>query len=129
MIRAWICEAGGAREVTPAEAMAAVNAGSAHAWIDIEGGDAPGATDARTVSETLEPLHIHPLVLEDMVMEINRPKVDDYGRYLYVVVHAARWDGPRPSLHELDIVVGAAHCVPCLRPPPAAPCCGWRCRR
>jgi len=105
VIRAWICAEGGAREVSAGEAMAAVNAGTAHAWIDIEA-DAHPATDARTVGDILAPLQIHPLVLEDMVMEINRPKVDDYGRYLYLVVHSARWDGQRPALHELDVVVG-----------------------
>jgi magnesium transporter len=106
VLRAWICVPEGTREVSPEEAMAAVTAGTAHAWIDIEGGDGADATDAHTVASVLAPLQIHPLVLEDMVMEINRPKVDDYGRYLYVVVHSARWDGPRPSLQELDIVVG-----------------------
>lgn len=104
MIRAWICADGGAREVTAIEAMAAVNAGTGHAWIDIDADEAP-QTDARSVSDTLSSLQIHPLVLEDMVMDINRPKVDDYGRYLYLVVHSARWEGARPSLHELDIVV------------------------
>ena len=106
MIRGWICDAGGAREVPPAEAMVAANAGTGYSWIDIECGDTPGDNDARGVAELLAPLHIHPLVVEDMVMEINRPKVDDYGNYLYVVVHSARWDGPRPSLQELDLVVG-----------------------
>jgi len=104
VIRAWICADGGAREVTAEEAMAAVRSGTGHAWIDIEADEHP-ATAAHTVSELLAPLQIHPLVLEDMVMEINRPKVDDYGRYLYLVVHSARWEGLRPSLHELDIVV------------------------
>jgi magnesium transporter len=104
VIRAWICLDGAAREVPVAEATAAARTGTAHAWIDIECDEAP-QTDSRSVAEALAPLEIHPLVLEDMVMEINRPKVDDYGRYLYLVVHSARWEGARPALHELDIVV------------------------
>jgi len=40
-------------------------------------------------------------------MDINRPKLDDYGSYLYVVVHSARWEAhERPSLRELDLLIG-----------------------
>jgi magnesium transporter len=100
VIRAWLAAAGAAREVPCEEAMAAVKAGTGYAWIDIEG------DEDRKAAQVLAPLDIHPLVLEDMVMETNRPKVDDYGRYLYLVVHSARWDGPRPSLQEIDLVLG-----------------------
>jgi hypothetical protein len=51
----------------PAEALAALERG-ARAWIDL---DCEGEASAR---RTLEPLAIHPLVLEDMVMELNRPR-------------------------------------------------------
>ncbi len=104
MIRAWICADGGARAVPVGEAIAAVRDGTGHAWVDIEA-EGPPATDAHAAAEALAPLEIHPLVLEDMVLELNRPKVDDYGRYLYVVVHSARWDGQRPTMQELDLVV------------------------
>jgi magnesium transporter len=50
-------------------------------------------------------------VLEDMVVEINRPKVDNYGAYLYLVVHSARWEEERPVLREVDIVVGERYLV------------------
>lgn len=101
MIRAWVADAAGARAADPREAVAAAAAGRANAWIDF---DAEGETAAR---ELLEPLRVHPLVLEDMVVEINRPKVDDYGAYLYLVVHSARWDDERPALRELDVILGS----------------------
>lgn len=100
MIRAWIADANGARATSPEEAMAAVAAGTANAWIDLDAEEEAAAT------AVLAPLHIHPLVLDDMVMEINRPKVDNYGDYLYVVVHSARWDSEKPVLREVDVVVG-----------------------
>jgi magnesium transporter len=99
MIRAWIADAGGARPAEPAEALAGLARGAC-AWIDFD------CEDEASARRTLEPLAIHPLVLEDMVMEINRPKVDNYGDYLYLVVHSARWDQDRPQLREVDIVLG-----------------------
>ena len=99
MIRAWIADAGGARAAEPAEALAA-REGGACAWIDFD------CEEEAVARRTLEPLAIHPLVLDDMVKEINRPKVDNYGSYLYLVVHSARWDQDRPQLREIDMVLG-----------------------
>ena len=99
MIRAWVADAAGARASDPGAALAALG-GGACVWIDFDGEDEAAARN------TLEPLAIHPLVLEDMVMEINRPKVDNYGAYLYLVVHSARWDQDRPELREIDVVLG-----------------------
>jgi magnesium transporter len=98
--RCWIADAQGARETEPAAAVAAAAAG-AMVWIDLEGLDEPA------VAALLQPLAIHPLVIEDMVTDVNRPKVDNYGAYLYVALHSARWEDERPTLKELDIVVGA----------------------
>ena len=100
MIRAWLVDGGAAREAPADEVIARVLAGAGNGWIDF---DCEDEASARAV---LEPLHIHPLVLEDMVSEINRPKVDNYGDYLYLVVHSARWEAERPMLREVDIVVG-----------------------
>lgn len=102
MIRVWIADAEGARPGTLAEAQAVANGGTENAWIDFE------SEEEAVVRDALAPFGVHPLVVEDMVMEINRPKFDDYQDYLYVVVHSARWDSTedRPSLREVDIVVG-----------------------
>jgi len=96
--RCWIADGGSVREASVAEAVAASK--TMNVWIDLEGGDEP------TVTEMLRPLAIHPLVIDDMVTEVNRPKVDNYGDYIYVVLHSARWEEARPSIRELDIVVG-----------------------
>jgi len=37
---------------------------------------------------------------------LNRPKVDDFGSYLYIAVHSARWDDERPVMREIDMVLG-----------------------
>jgi magnesium transporter len=97
---AWVADANGARAMAPEEAVRIAKAGTANAWIDLDGetGD--------TARPLLAPLAIHPLALEDMVTDINRPKVDDYGDYLYIAVHSARWDEDRPTLREIDMVLG-----------------------
>lgn len=100
MIRAWLVAGGVVRQADPAEAVRAAAGGEARVWIDF---DSESEAAAR---EVLAPLEVHPLVLEAIFAEANRPKVDDYGRYLYVVVHSARWDDDRPRLRELDLVVG-----------------------
>jgi magnesium transporter len=105
VIHAWIADSAGVRPADAAEALAAALEGTAQAWIDLEN----ESYDA--VCATLEPADIHPLVLADMVMESNRPKLDDYGRYVYLVMHSARWEEARPTLGELDILLGSNYIV------------------
>ena len=101
MIRAWHADAAGAREVAPADAIRLAVAGTGMAWVDIE------AADESAVQTLLAPLGIHPVAFEDMVAHINRPKVDDYGAYLYLAIHSARWEkGARPTLREIDMLIG-----------------------
>lgn len=105
MIRAWVTEEMRAREVAPAEAVRHIVERSGYVWIDFD------CEDERAARETLAPLAIHDLVLEDMVMQVNRPKVDNYGSYLYLVLHSARWDEDRAHLRELDFVVGDRYLI------------------
>jgi magnesium transporter len=100
MIRAWVVDAAGAREAPPHEALVAFTEDRGAIWIDFcqETGD--------QATRLLEGLNIHPLVIEAMSSHLHRPKVDDYGRYLYLVLHAATWEDRHPVLHELDMVVG-----------------------
>lgn len=101
MIRAWIADERGAREAPLEEAQRVAMSGPGCAWIDLEDEDEPSTQAA------LQPFGIHPLVVDDMVKEVNRPKVDDYGTYLYIVMHSARWEmDQRPTMRELDMVLG-----------------------
>lgn len=102
MITVWIAGPAGARMGTLEEAHAVVREGGANVWLDFE------SEDEATVRDAVAPWGVHPLVVEDLVMQINRPKLDDYGDYLYVAVHSALWEkaDERPTLLEVDIVVG-----------------------
>jgi magnesium transporter len=88
------------RPVDAAEAVRLAGTGPGAVWLDFD------SEPAESVGATLAPLGIHPLVIEDLVADVNRPKVDSYGSYLYITVHSARWDDDRPLLREIDFVIG-----------------------
>jgi magnesium transporter len=102
VIKVWIAEGAEARTATLEEGHRAVAEQRGNVWFDFQD------EDEVTVREALGPCGVHPLVVEDLVMQVNRPKLDNYGEYFYVVVHSARWDedDARPSLREVDLVVG-----------------------
>jgi magnesium transporter len=50
-------------------------------WIDVD-----GVHDADQVQRLCERFGIHPLVVEDIVHTVQRPKVEDHGGYVYIVV-------------------------------------------
>lgn len=57
--------------------------------------------------------HFHPLDLEDCLSRIERPKIDEYDDYLFIVMQFPTWDHQRrisrPS--EVDIFVGTGYFV------------------
>src|SRR5262245_55844223 len=92
--------------MAPADAVEIGLHGPGNAWIDLEGEEEASAR------ATLAPLGIHPVALDDVVADVNRPKVDNYGDYLYVAVHSARWEADQsPALREIDLLVGTRFLV------------------
>ncbi len=57
--------------------------------------------------------HFHPLDLEDLQSRIERPKIDEYDDYLFVVMQFPQWDRvqriSRPA--EVDMFVGSGYLV------------------
>jgi magnesium transporter len=101
MIRAWHAEGGAVHEIPPADATRLAMSGPGVVWIDIE------AEPESSARQLLAPLGVHPVALDDVVSHVNRPKVDDYGAYLYIAVHSARWESDEPpTLRELDLLLG-----------------------
>jgi magnesium transporter len=80
--------------------------GSLH-WIDLEGAT---EDEARLLSEGF---HFHPLAVEDCLSDVNLPKVDDYGEYIFLVVHGIRFDAPTDQFEtrELDVFLGPNYLV------------------
>lgn len=49
-------------------------------WVNVE-----GVHNVELISTLGEYLGLHPLVLEDIVNTVQRPKIEDYGNYLFIV--------------------------------------------
>lgn len=70
-------------------------------WIDADG-RAPEVE--RFLRDTL---HIHPLAIEDVFSDRLTPKVEDFGDYLYIVMHAVRRDAVEDvATVEIDLLIG-----------------------
>src|SRR5918994_62430 len=71
-------------------------------WINIE---RPGPLDQAWLEEHFE---FHPLDYEDVRSRNQRPKVDEYDEYLFIVLHFPRYDKNvgRLNAAEVDIFVG-----------------------
>src|SRR3712207_5786666 len=76
-------------------------------WINIE---RPRAVDQAWLEERFE---FHPLDYEDVFSRNQRPKVDEYDDYLFIVLHFPRFDKvvSRLNAAELDVFVGADYVI------------------
>ena len=90
------------RTITREELPAALTDPHARIWLDLENTGTAGFDALRPA------LVFHPMAVEDCVTDINFPRVDDYGPYLYLAVHSARWDEDEagPTIKELDVLLG-----------------------
>ncbi len=74
-------------------------------WLDIE---APDADDLRLLTDTFG---FHPLAIEDIVHQNQRPKVDEYPNYNFAVIFEAEWEGDDVAFHEHHLFVGPHYLV------------------
>ncbi len=75
-------------------------AAGARLWIDADSADGELADFLRDV------LKLHPLAVEDILQDRPAPKIEDYGDYLYVVVHGLMPNGADAlDTVELDVVL------------------------
>lgn len=62
----------------------------------------------------LDVFHFHPLAVSDALDEIHVPRVDDWGDYLYLVLHSINFDPTQEEVlhtHELDIFLGKHYLI------------------
>jgi len=93
------------REVQdPGEAQIAEIAGHPSVtWVRVE-----GLHDIALVARLGQAFGLHPLVQEDIVNTSQRPKVEDYGEYLYIVARAVLWDADDQDWRseQISLVLG-----------------------
>ena len=81
-------------------------------WLDLTG---PRPEDIEKLGELF---HFHPLALEDTTNFGQRPKLDDYQDYMFVVFYGARETADDPDLlHEVHLFVSGSYLVTVHRDP------------
>jgi magnesium transporter len=80
-------------------------------WVDLPD---PGEEVHKDVEHVLrEIMHFHPLAVDDALVETHVPKVDDWGNYLYIVLHAVDYKAGMNRIEtlEVDAFVGTNYLV------------------
>ena len=80
-------------------------------WLDLLD---PTDDDYEKLRSTFD---LHPLAIEDAQTAHERPKIEQYPNYLFLVVHPASWTNDRLSTHELAIFAGRRFLVTIRRTP------------
>jgi len=76
-------------------------------WVDFE-----AVPDAESEPILLKTFGFHPLAVDDALQESHVPKLDDWGGYLYIVLHAVVYDEKEGiDTQELDVFVGKNYMV------------------
>jgi magnesium transporter len=80
-------------------------------WVDIE--DLESANNASVEAMLRDVFRFHPLAIEDALQDSHVPKLDDWGRYLYLVLDTIDFDPETDDLrlHELDVFLGVNYLV------------------
>jgi len=74
----------------------------AQIWVDL---DAPSPEEARSVLESI--FNFHPLAIEDCIAVSEQPKIDDYEKYLFLVIHAVDFNAEhKVQTSELNLFIG-----------------------
>ena len=92
-----------------AEIAAALRDPSGLVWVDFEG-EPPEACETILTRVFM----FHPLAVDDALTETHVPKLDDWGDYLYIAIHAIRFDASAENpltTHEIDAFLGKNYLV------------------
>ena len=74
-------------------------------WVNVE-----GVHDVELIRTIGEKHNFHPLVLEDVVSTVQRPKIEDYGSYLFVVLKMLhQTDDTSFCSEQLSIIIGQGY--------------------
>jgi len=74
-------------------------------WVNVE-----GVHNVDIIRHLGERFVLHPLVLEDIVNTVQRPKIEDYDSYLFIVLRMLRPTGEGGFTSEqLSIILGSSH--------------------
>jgi magnesium transporter len=77
-------------------------------WLNIYAGK-----QVRILEAIGSQLNIHPLVLEDILNTNQRPKVEDYGDYLFIELNMLSWDDETSHINaeQISLLLGANYLI------------------
>ncbi len=104
-IRHIVATDGPPLDATPDSLLACLAKGKQGFWLDIEN---PGDDDYALLETTFG---FHPLTLEDIRHQNQRPKVDEYPGYAFVVLFTAELEGKRAQVREHHLYVSPQYLV------------------
>jgi len=79
--------------------------GAGISWVNVE-----GVHNVDIIRHLGQQYALHPLVLEDIVNTVQRPKIEDYDGYLFIVLRMLRSNGTGEFTSEqLSIILGPGH--------------------
>ncbi len=70
-------------------------------WINIE-----GIHNIDLIKRFGDCYGLHPLVLEDIVNTTQRPKLEDYGDYIFLVIRMIRWNNHNIETEQVSLILG-----------------------
>jgi len=99
-----VFEASGQRDAPVSELDGLLASGTV-LWVDMTG---PTASDIQAMGQVFR---FHPLAIEQTHDEKQRPKVEEYSDYLFLILNPATAGEDRLTFRELDIFIGASYLV------------------
>ncbi len=77
-------------------------------WVNVD-----GIHDVDLIGEIGRGIGIHPLVLEDILNTTQRPKLEDFGDYLYLVLKMVYWDEDDnlAQVEQVSLILGKSYVI------------------
>jgi magnesium transporter len=76
-------------------------------WVDIY-----GLAQVEVIDEIGHQFNLHPLVLEDILSPNQRPKLEDYGNYIFVVLKKLSWNQEEEfEFEQISLILGENYVI------------------
>ena len=95
-------------DITAMDNLQAYKTGTQPRWINVY-----GLSQIDILEKLGYGFGVHPLVLEDIVNTDQRPKMEDYGDYLYIVLKVLSYDAKQHEIisQQLSLIVGDSYVI------------------